>query len=326
MPRKARLDSPGTLHHVIIRGIERRKIVNDKTDRQDFVSRLGQIALDTETSVFAWSLMTNHAHILLRSGLSGLSTYMRIFLTGYAVSYNRRHRRYGHLFQNRFKSIIVEEDSYFQELVRYIHLNPLRAQMTDSLAELDRYPWCGHSVVLGRLSNDWQDTEYVLKWFGKKAGEAKRAYRQFVKNGIAQGHRSDLVGGGLIRSQGGWLAVQKMRREGVREKSDERILGSGNFVQHLLQQSDEVRREQFSGRETLQQAIELIEGLCKDEGIDTKALRAGSRRQNISKVRARLVEKLVEEFGLSLAEVGRQLGVSTSAVAKTLSRRDAKEN
>ncbi|MBW2334851.1 MAG: transposase, partial [Deltaproteobacteria bacterium] len=96
MPRQARLDAPGTLHHIIIRGIERKKIVNDDHDRQDFVSRMGNIALDTQTHIYAWALMTNHAHILLRSGPSGLSHYMRRLLSGYAISYNRRHRRHGH--------------------------------------------------------------------------------------------------------------------------------------------------------------------------------------------------------------------------------------
>jgi REP element-mobilizing transposase RayT len=246
---------------------------------------------------------------------------MKRLLTGYAVFYNRRHRRHGHLFQNRYKSIVVEEDSYFQELVRYIHLNPLRAQMIDSLPKLDRYRWCGHSVILGRLNNDWQDRRYVLKWFGKKIGEAQRSYRQFVRDGIEQGHRSDLIGGGLIRSQGGWVAVKEMRRLGVREKSDERILGSGEFVRQLIQQSDEARKKQFSGSKSLRQAIQHIERVCKDEDVDIKALEGGSRRQKISKTRARLIEKLTEEFGLSLAEAGRQLGVSSSAVAKTLSRR-----
>jgi hypothetical protein len=84
---------------------------------------------------------------------------------------------------------LVEEDSYFQELVRYIHLNPLRARIVDSITKLDRYRWFGHFAIVGRLNNDWQDKEYVLKWFGEKAGEAKRAYRQFVKDGIDQGHR-----------------------------------------------------------------------------------------------------------------------------------------
>jgi REP element-mobilizing transposase RayT len=324
VPRRARLDAPGTLHHVIIRGIEQRQIVDDDKDKKNFVNRLGTLALETDTAIYAWALMTNHAHLLLRSGPLGLSTYMKRLLTGYAVFYNRRHRRHGHLFQNRFKSIVVEEDSYFQELVRYIHLNPLRARIVDSITKLDRYRWCGHSSILGRFKNDWQDKEYVLKWFGKKAGEAKRAYRQFVKNGVNQGHRSDLIGGGLIRSQGGWSAVKDMIRQGIREKSDERILGSGKFVQQLIQQSDEERRRQFYARENQELPMDYIKRECKDEDVDIKALKAGSRRRKISKLRARLIEKLVDEFGFSLVETGRQLGVSSSAVAKVLSRKNNK--
>jgi len=323
MPRQARLDSPGTLHHVIVRGIEQRRIVDDDTDRNNFVDRMGSLASETHTAVYAWALLTNHYHILLRSGPLGLSKYMKRFLTRYAVFYNRRHHRHGHLFQNRYKSIVVEEDAYFKELVRYIHLNPLRAQMVNSFAALSRYPWCGHSVLLGEVSNDWQDTTYVLRWFGEMVGDAKRLYRQFVKDGIEQGHRSDLMGGGLIRSQGGWAAVKAMRRQGVREKSDERILGSGAFVEQLIQQSDEVRQKQFSTTERLREAIEHIERVCSDEHIDRNALRAGSRRKKISIVRARLVENLVEKWGLSLAEAGRQVGISPSAVAMVLHRRNA---
>lgn len=326
MPRQARLDAPGTLHHVIVRGIERREIVDDDKDRRDFVDRMGALALETDTAIYAWALLTNHAHILLRSGPLGLSKYMKRLLTGYAVSYNRRHRRHGHLFQNRYKSIVVEEDAYFQELVRYIHLNPLRAGIIDSISKLERYRWCGHSVILGKLKNDWQDKEYVLKWFGKRIGDARRAYRKFVENGVEQGHRSDLIGGGLIRSQGGWVAVKDMLRQGVREKSDERILGSGEFVQQLIQQSDIERKRQFSRKENLELAVWYIKRECKDEGVDIKALRAGSRRRIVSRLRNRLIQNVVEDFGLSLAETGRQMGVSSSAVAKALDRRKIKVN
>ena len=320
MPRQARLDSPGTLHHVIIRGIEKKKIVSCDQDRQDFVARMGTIALETETSVYAWALMTNHAHILLRSGPSGLPRYMRRLLSGYAISYNRRHRRHGHLFQNRYKSIVCEEDSYFKELVRYIHLNPLRAKLVDNLTKLDRYRYCGHSVLMGRVKNDWQDRDYVLEWFGSKEGEAKRAYRRFVKMGIDQGHRSDLIGGGLIRSQGGWSAVNALRRLGVREKSDERILGSGEFVEQLIQQSDLARKEQFSVHKRRQRIVSYIHRICKKENISVEALKSGSRRQKVSAIRSQLAKKLVEEWGVSLTEAGRHLGVSPSAIAKTLYR------
>ena len=210
MPRQARLDAPGTLHHVIIRGIECKEIVKDDHDRQNFVYRMVTIALETGALIYAWTLMTNHAHIFLRSSSSGISRYMRRLLSGYAISYNRRHCRHGHLFQNRYKSIICEEEPYFKELVRYIHLNPLRANIVENLAKLDRYRYCGHSVLMGKVKNDWQDRDYVFKWFGTKEGAAKRNYRQFVKKGIAFGRCPELVGGGLIKSQGGWSAVKAM--------------------------------------------------------------------------------------------------------------------
>ena len=129
MPRQARLDSPGTLYHVMIRGIEKKRIVLDEQDRKDFVRRLGLLAVETKTAVYAWALMSNHAHLLVCSGTAGLAKFMRRLLTGYAVSYNLRHRRHGHLFQNRYKSMVCDGDSYFTELVRYIHLNPLRVEL-----------------------------------------------------------------------------------------------------------------------------------------------------------------------------------------------------
>jgi REP element-mobilizing transposase RayT len=123
MPRQARLDAAGTLHHVMIRGIDRRRIVDDERDRRDFALRLGRLAVETGTSIYARALMNSHAHLLLSSGPAGLAKFMRRFLTGYAVTYNLRHDRYGHLFQNRYKSIVCDGDSYFTELVRYVHLH-----------------------------------------------------------------------------------------------------------------------------------------------------------------------------------------------------------
>lgn len=320
MPRQARLDAPGTLHHVIIRGIERKKIVNDDRDRQDFVFRMGSLATETKTLIYAWALMSNHAHILLRSGPSGLSRYMSRFLTGYAISYNLRHDRHGHLFQNRYKSIVCEEDIYFKELVRYIHLNPLRGRLVESFGNLDSYEYCGHSVITGRIKRDWQDRDYVLKWFGLKESEAIKAYRQFIEKGIDQGRRRDLVGGGLIRSQGGWAVVKDSSRLGLREMSDERILGSGEFVKQLVQESDKIRKAQFAGQERKNNAMSYIQKHCEQEKISVAALQSGSRRKEISRVRKQLAQKLTEEWGYSLVETGRYLGVSPSAISKLLFR------
>ena len=207
MPRQPRLDAPGTLHHVMLRGIARGQIVADREDREAFLQRLGEVAIATETTVYAWALLPNHAHLLLRSGprdspgsCGGSSPAMPWPITatidGPGIS-----------SKNRYKSIVVEEDTYFRELVRYIHLNPLRANLVPDLPHLDRYPWCGHAGLLGRDTPPWQDRAHVLAWFGQRERPARRAYRAYLRDGIPQGRRLDLVGGGLIRSLGGWAEV-----------------------------------------------------------------------------------------------------------------------
>jgi putative transposase len=140
MPRQARLDAPGTVHHVILRGLDRGLIVANAQDRAAFVMRLGDLAAATGTTLYAWALLPNHAHLLLRSGTQGLPQFMRRFLTRNALAYNRRYKRVGHLFQNRYKSVVVEEEPYLLELVRYLHLNPVRAGVIRDLRVLDRYP------------------------------------------------------------------------------------------------------------------------------------------------------------------------------------------
>lgn len=218
MPRKARLDIPGTLHHVMIRGIEKNSIFGDEGDRRSFVDRMSTLVKETGTRILAWSLMENHVHLLILSGSVGLSTFMRRLLTGYAYNFNRKHKRFGHLFQNCYKSIICDLDSYLMELVRYIHLNPLRANVVNTLEELERYPWCGHGVLTGRRKNDWQERDFVLGFFGDKDKKAERSYREFLEAGKDQGRRPELVGGGLIRSMGGWSQVLTLRKQGLKSE------------------------------------------------------------------------------------------------------------
>jgi len=176
MPRQARLDAPGVLQHVMARGIERRKIFKDDKDRQSFLDRLAIILEKTQTQCYAWALIPNHFHLLLRTGATPLSNVMRRLMTGYAVTFNRRHKRAGHLFQNRYKSVVCEEDPYLLELIRYIHLNPLRAKIVEDLKALDKYPWTGHSTILGRRKNPLMTNRY-----GKNGSSAARriAFSQF---------------------------------------------------------------------------------------------------------------------------------------------------
>ena len=318
MPRQARLDAPGTLHHVIIRGIEKRDIVKNQYDRENFVERLDHLATESETAIYAWALLSNHAHILLRSSDAGLSHFMRRLLTGYAINYNLRHKRHGHLFQNRYKSIVCEEDAYFCELIRYIHLNPLRANLVRDLAELDQYRWCGHAALIGRAKNDWQDRNYVLKWFGRQKKEAIKTYRDYVKKGIDKGRRPELVGGGLVRSKGGWSQVKSMRHANDREKSDARILGSGEFVEQIVKEASIHVKYQFTESERKRNVEEYIATVCRQYNLNIKELRSGSRRQHVSRARASIANHIVKNYGVTLAEAARRLGVSTSAVSKML--------
>src|ERR1035437_564803 len=173
MPRLARLDIAGLLQHVIVRGIERRDIFNDDHDRQLFFDRFTILLSETGVRCYAWALLSNHFHLLLMPTSTTLSSFMRRLLTGYAVSFNRRNKRSGHLFQNRYKSIVCEEESYLLELVRYIHLNPLRAGMVRSMEELDLYPWSGHAALLGKQNLEGQKTQVVLERFGHKLTTAR---------------------------------------------------------------------------------------------------------------------------------------------------------
>jgi putative transposase len=223
MPRKARIDAPGALHRIIIRGIERKRIFFDDGDRNDFLERLSRLLPQSESAYYAWVSIPNHAHFLFRTGRASLTSVMRRLLTGYAVSFNRRHRRQGQLFQNRYKSIVCQEDAYLKELVRYIHLNPVRAGIVQGIKELNTYPYCGHSVLMGRRDRPWQDVNYVLGYFGTRGAQAKKAYLNFIQEGIAQGRRDDLTGGGLIRSLGGWSEVKQLKeRRHQHVMSDER--------------------------------------------------------------------------------------------------------
>ena len=124
MPILARLDATDVLHHIMIKGIERRKIFRNNKDLDDLLERLSVLLPETNTFCYAWALVSNHAHFLFRSGDTGIATLMRRLLTGYVIGFNRRHKRHGQLFQNRYKSIVCQEDTYFLELIRYIHLKP----------------------------------------------------------------------------------------------------------------------------------------------------------------------------------------------------------
>lgn len=320
MPRKARLDVPGALHHIMVRGINKSSIFEDDIDRQKFLARLGDTIGEAKCSIYAWALMTNHVHLLFKSGGKGISAVMRKVLTWYAIYYNRRHKRTGHLFENRYKSILCDEDNYLLALIRYIHLNPVRAGMVKTMEELDRYPWSGHSAVMNKKECLWMDTEYVLLQFNDTKRKARNAYWQFVHEGIGMGRKPELTGGGLVRSLGGWSQVQSTQRKGQKTEYDERILGSGDFVTSIFKEAEEKQVRQFKIKRSGLTITGIIEKECKTARISEKELKNGGKRMIVRIVREKIARRGVEELGLTSAEIARNLGVCTSTVTRALVR------
>ena len=315
MPRSSRLDAPGILHHVIARGIERRQIFTDTTDRKSFLCRLAELIDKTGMKCYAWCLMSNHLHLLLRTAHTPLSSFMRRLLTGHAVSFNLRQRRTGHLFQNRYKSILCEEEPYLLELIRYIHLNPIRAGVVETISELDKYLWTGHTTIMGKTKYKWQETNEVLLRFGRKSREARKKYQEFVVEGIGRYKSGELSCGGLIRSAGG---IENLSKRKEKEQYDERILGSGDFVEGILRIQEEIDNEKARIKKKDIGFKELAKRVKKEYGIED--LLSGSRKGKISDARAVISFLSVNYLGLSLTEVGRRLSISRQAVSVGVSR------
>ncbi len=323
MPRQSRIDAPGALHHIIVRGIERGKIFKDDDDRYAFLDKLGIILKETETACYAWALIPNHFHLLLRTGSVPVSTVMRRILTGHAVRFNRRHKRHGHLFQNRYKSILCQEDTYLLELVRYIHLNPLRAKLVDNIDGLDKYPFCGHSVIMGNNDQDWQECEEVLKYFAKRKGIAKRKYMEFVAKGVEAGKRNDLTGGGLIRSSGGWQGVIAAKEADIHLKSDERILGDSDFVTDILSRSEESLKEKYRLKSAGVDLDFITQRVSEILNISVEDVWGEGRYREVVKARSLLCYWAVRGLGESMTSMARRLNISTVAVSKSVKRGSA---
>jgi putative transposase len=320
MPRQARLDVPGALHHIMVRGINKSAIFEDDRDSTLFLERLGENIIQGQCAVYAWVLMSNHVHILFKSGKDGISSVMRKHLTWYAQYYNRRHNRTGHLFENRYKSILCEEEPYLLALVRYIHLNPIRAKIIKTIEELDNYHWSGHRAIIGKANAPWMDTKYVLAQFGSNRRKALHEYRTFIREGVGQGYVKELTGGGLLRSQGEWSQVLAIRRRGQREEFDERILGGGSFVNKILKEAEDRQLRQFRHKSAGRTIENIIGEECRRRGVNLQELKGGIKRRKVSEARAVIAKRSREELGLTAADIARHLGVNTSSIVRAIER------
>jgi hypothetical protein len=223
---------------------------------------------------------------------------------------------------------LCQEDAYLLELVRYIHLNPIRAKLVNDLDELGGYAYCGHSVVMGKVKRPWQDTASVLGMFGEKLGAARGAYRAFVEKGIAQGRRADLTGGGLLRSAGGWEGVKALREEKVYQRNDERILGGGDFVGRVLASAEEAMEKRYALRSRgfdLERVASRVSEVLK---VKPEEVWAEGKYRRIVEARSLLCYWSVRELGVPMSSLARRLKISIPSVSDSVTRgrRIAEEN
>lgn len=260
--------------------------------------------------------MSNHYHFLVRIGTQPLSKLMAPVLGGFAGAYNRRYARTGYVFQNRFASILCDEENYLLELVRYIHLNPVRAGVVDNLDGLGDYPWTGHAGLLGRHPQDWQTVNEVLAHFGPSRRKAINRYKDFVQSGIESSEEPDFSGGGLIRSYNGWEDIARLRTEHRVRIGDERIVGNSAFVEEALEK-DELAIESKS--RLIRQGWNLdrlIDRVCELFEVSESALMKRSRTSSFSDAKAMICYWGTEMLGLTSREIAERLTISQPAVSK----------
>lgn len=318
MPRNRRLDIPGAIHHVIVRGLERRRIFKNNDDYSEFISRLEKSIKYTTSFCYAWALMPNHVHLLIRTGEKSLSDLMRSVLTGYAVYFNRKNKRHGYLYQNRYKSILCQEEPYLLKLVAYIHLNPLRVRIVKDFDELAKYKWCGHGVIMGKAKNEWQDSVYILSMFDRRIGKARSKYIEFVKSQSEQNMKDQFITGGLRRSCGGWREVEQLKKNKEYWRGDERLLGDSSFVDKVLKASEEQieRRESLRMRGwTLQK---VIAHTCAMFNVKESDILLKGKMNARSRAKSAICYLAHRDLGISGVEIGRRLGITKVAVSKNI--------
>ena len=304
MPRGPRRDAPGCAHHVMLRGIDGRRIFLGDDDRLDFLERLEHLLPEGRWRCFAWALMPNHVHLVLGSPDGGLSRLMARLNTGYARSFNRRHRRNGYLFENRFKSRLAEDDADLIGLVVYTHRNPLAAGLVDSLEALERYPWCGHPALVGhRAPLAFESVEASLSLFAHDGAAARRCLRaSMVRRAsdpvsatrVCKGHRREIP---IFPS----LARQERSSPG----------GSRSRTKDI---------EVQTGTDAHLTIADLIAKVSRIFGVSRDELCSPCQRREPARARATVAHLAVEKLGLPGKAVAAALRVSPSAVSHALRR------
>lgn len=281
----------------------------------DFTSRMQDLVSKHDVSILAWALMPNHFHLLVETGRSPLHVFMHDLLTGFCVRVNRVHDRRGHVFMSRFRSILVERESYLLRLIRYIHLNPVKGRTDVDLMDLEPFRWTGHPAILGQVDVPWQDSEMILSMFSRgNRQEAVRDYVSFIREGLGLEEEPGLEEGLFMVGRSGVVPIGEISSDQRRYDFVGSVLGSRDFAASIIPRLDGCRRGGVRKRGREHVAIErLLSEICHASGIRRWTL--GSRNRGSCAVRARMIACLVlSRCGLSKADIGRLLGLTRQGV------------
>jgi len=267
MARRPRIFASQVLYHVIIRGNHRKATFRTPADYQAYLERLARYLPQCQVRLWAYCLMPNHVHLLVETGTQPLSAFMQRLQQSYTQYFNRTHRKVGHLFQGRYKAIICEQDSYLLPLIRYLHLNPVRAKL---VKQPEAYPYSGHTAYL-----DGRATAVLNPAPGLAAFGGRLAYRQFVREGMGEGHQPD------------YYAV-----------TDQRFLGSERFVDSW--QARVTDMPSSPPRQNLTRALHVV---ATGIGTDVAELRSADRSWAVSQQRTKAAYLLIRRGGYRLSDV-----------------------
>lgn len=287
MARKPRLHVPGGLYHVILRGNGRQDIFFDPEDRYHLYLLLQEGVTRYAHRIHGFCLMNNHVHLAIQVGEVPLSKIMQNLAFRYTRWVNRRQQRAGHLFQGRYQAILVDAESYLLELVRYIHLNPVRAKM---VKKPEDYPWSSHRAYLGAETPPWLHTQWVLAQFGERLGTARRRYARFVAEGIGGKHREKFYGGG----------------------DDSRILAEDKFIEKVLG-----TRAVAPKKVSLDRIVKVV---SRGYAIKEAQLRAPGRGRQASQARSLIAWLAMQTGAATLEQVAARFGRDATTLSRLAGR------
>lgn len=302
----------------MVRGVAGFAILPDDVDKFVFLKRARKPFDGDALTCLVWALMTNHGHLVSRTGGTDLSAGMHQLNTEYGSYFNRRHRRQGHVFQNRFKSLLIEEETYLLRAVRYVLLNPIKGDLVRDLDELADYPWTSFPALMGRSADRLGDVEFTLRLFADRQDVARRELRDWLLDGLANPDPFER----LIEMPTGRppKELEEELHAALIGDRDSYAVGNSRFISTILSAANAPRAAR---RPFVPQGWDLdglLSRVCTELTVNEADLRLGRRYASVSKARAAVAWIGTAYLGVSHTDLALELGVSRPAISKALAR------